>query len=147
MQNDSKVLDDIISSQNLIMTSPDLDTIRKKWINLQNNRSRNISKNLCINNQRGQEDLQGRLQRHSSTKKIQISKSTIDRQASGRRIIYKRTSLQNIFNSQVSNYLFVLCYACNNFGHKVVNCRANKRNSNNFESYTQRDYSIKPSDT
>ena len=30
MQNISKVLDDIISSQNLIMTSPDLDTIRQK---------------------------------------------------------------------------------------------------------------------
>jgi hypothetical protein len=42
---------------------------------------------------------------------------------------------------------FGLCYACNNFGHKVVNCRANKRNNNNFESYTQRDYSRRPSDT
>jgi hypothetical protein len=28
-----------------------------------------------------------------------------------------------------------------------VNCRANNRNSNNFESYTQRDYSRRPSDT
>jgi hypothetical protein len=42
---------------------------------------------------------------------------------------------------------FGLCYACNNFGHKAVNCRANNRNSNNFESYTQRDYSRRPSDT
>jgi hypothetical protein len=42
---------------------------------------------------------------------------------------------------------FGLCYACNNFGHKTVNCRANKRNNNNFESYTQRDYSRRPSDT
>jgi hypothetical protein len=28
-----------------------------------------------------------------------------------------------------------------------VNCRDNNRNSNNFESYTQRDYSRRPSDT
>jgi hypothetical protein len=28
-----------------------------------------------------------------------------------------------------------------------MNCRANNRNSNNFESYTQRDYSRRPSDT
>jgi hypothetical protein len=28
-----------------------------------------------------------------------------------------------------------------------VNCRANNRNNNNFESYTQRDYSRRPSDT
>jgi hypothetical protein len=32
---------------------------------------------------------------------------------------------------------FGLCYACNNFGHKVVNCRANNRNNNYFESHTQ----------
>jgi hypothetical protein len=31
-----------------------------------------------------------------------------------------------------------LCYACNNFGHKFVNCRANNRNNKNFESHTQR---------
>jgi hypothetical protein len=31
MHNNSKVLDDIINSQYLIMTSPDLDTIRQKW--------------------------------------------------------------------------------------------------------------------
>jgi hypothetical protein len=42
---------------------------------------------------------------------------------------------------------FGLCYACNNFGHKVVNCRANNRNNNNFESHTQRDYSRRPSET
>jgi hypothetical protein len=28
-----------------------------------------------------------------------------------------------------------------------VNCRANNKNNNNFESYTQRDYSRRPSDT
>jgi hypothetical protein len=42
---------------------------------------------------------------------------------------------------------FGLCYACNNFGHKVVNCRANNRNNNNFESHTQRGYSRRPSET
>jgi hypothetical protein len=42
---------------------------------------------------------------------------------------------------------FGLCYACNNFGHKAVNCRANNRNNNNFESHTQRGYSRRPSET
>jgi hypothetical protein len=42
---------------------------------------------------------------------------------------------------------FGLCYACNNFGHKVVNCRANNMNNNYFESHTQRGYSIRPSET
>jgi hypothetical protein len=43
--------------------------------------------------------------------------------------------------------LFGLCYACDNFGHKVVNCRANNRNNNEFESHTQRVYSRRPSET
>jgi hypothetical protein len=42
---------------------------------------------------------------------------------------------------------FGLCYACNNFGHKFVNCRANNRNNNKFESHTQRGYSRRPSET
>jgi hypothetical protein len=42
---------------------------------------------------------------------------------------------------------FGLCYACNNFLHKAVNCRANNRNNNNFENHTQRGYSRRPSET
>jgi hypothetical protein len=41
----------------------------------------------------------------------------------------------------------VLCYACNNFGHKDVNWRANKKDTNNFESHTQRGYPRRPSET
>jgi hypothetical protein len=54
MQNSSKVLNDIISSQR-----PNHDKSwtwiqsDRKGIKLQNNRTRNISKNLCRNNQRG----------------------------------------------------------------------------------------------
>jgi hypothetical protein len=42
---------------------------------------------------------------------------------------------------------FGLCYACNNFGHKVVNCRANNKNINNFQSHTQKGYPRRPSET
>jgi hypothetical protein len=42
---------------------------------------------------------------------------------------------------------FGLCYACNNFGHKVVNCRSNNKKINNFESHTQKGYPIWPSET
>jgi peptide methionine sulfoxide reductase MsrB len=42
---------------------------------------------------------------------------------------------------------FGLCYACNNFGHKVVKYRANNMNNSNFESHTQRGYSRRPSET
>jgi hypothetical protein len=33
-----------------------------------------------------------------------------------------------------------LCYSCNNFGHKVVNCRANTKNISNYEGYTRNSY-------
>ena len=38
-------------------------------------------------------------------------------------------------------------YACNNFGHKAANCRANNRNINNFESHAQKGYLGRPSET
>jgi hypothetical protein len=112
MQNSSKVLDDIISSQKSHLDKSRLRYIQiEKGIKLQNNRERNKSKKLCRNNKRGQEDIQGRLQGHSSTKKIHISESTTDRWASRRRRVHKSTSFQNIFNFQVSNYIFwfMLC--------------------------------------
>jgi hypothetical protein len=48
--------------------------------------------------------------------------------------------------SRYQTIFFGLCYACKNFGHKDVNCRANNRNNNNFEIHTQRGYSRRPSD-
>jgi hypothetical protein len=54
-------------------------------------------------------------------------------------IRYSTPSYQTMF--------FGLCYACNNFGHKVVNCRTNNRNTNNFEIHTQRGYPRRPSET
>jgi hypothetical protein len=40
-------------------------------------------------------------------------------------------SVPNFRRSSTPKYqtiIFALCYACNNFGHKDVNCRANNRN-------------------
>jgi hypothetical protein len=42
---------------------------------------------------------------------------------------------------------FGLCYACNNFGHKYMNCRDNNRNINNFEIHTQKGYLRRPNET
>jgi hypothetical protein len=43
--------------------------------------------------------------------------------------------------------LLGLCYSCNNFGHKAVNCRENNRNKDNQEIYAENDYSRRPSET
>jgi hypothetical protein len=42
---------------------------------------------------------------------------------------------------------FGLCYACNNFGHKSMNYGDNNRNINNFEIHTQKGYPRRPSET
>jgi hypothetical protein len=42
---------------------------------------------------------------------------------------------------------FGLCYACNNFGHKDVNFRANNRNIKNFEIHAQKGDPRGPSET
>ena len=133
--------------KNLILTSPELDTIRQKMDQALKQQSKKQIQKVMQKQAKGIRDIQGKLWGHSSTKKIQISESTTNRQASRRRRIHKSTSFHKIFNYQVSNYIFCLCYACNNFGHKAMNCRANSRNSNNFESYTQRYYSRRPSET
>ena len=70
MQNNSKVLDEIINSQ-----KPHHDKSGLGYNQTENGSSskiieQEISKNLCRNNQRGYEDIQGRLQGHSSTEKI-----------------------------------------------------------------------------
>jgi hypothetical protein len=41
---------------------------------------------------------------------------------------------------------FGLCYSCNNFGHKFVNCRENSRNINNYESHAHNRYPRRPSE-
>ena len=50
-------------------------------------------------------------------------------------------------NPRYQTIFFGLCYACNNFGHKSMNCRDNNRNMNNFESHTQKGYLRRPSET
>jgi hypothetical protein len=56
--------------------------------------------------------------------------------------IFKRYS-----NPMYQTIFFGLCYECNNFGHKDINCRANRRNINNFESHTQNGYPRRPIET
>jgi hypothetical protein len=55
--------------------------------------------------------------------------------------------LRRSSTSRYQTIFFSLCYACNNFGHKAVNCRANNMNTNNFEIHTQRGYPRRPSET
>jgi hypothetical protein len=37
-----------------------------------------------------------------------------------------------------------LCYSCNNFWHKAINCRAYAKNIGNYEGYSKNNYLRKP---
>jgi hypothetical protein len=49
-------------------------------------------------------------------------------------------------NPRHQTIIFGLCYACNNFGHKVVNYKENSRNGKNVESHAQNGYPRRPSE-
>jgi hypothetical protein len=57
------------------------------------------------------------------------------------------TPFRRYSTPRYQNMFFGLCYACNKFGHKVVNFIANSRNINNFEIHTENGYLRSPSET
>jgi hypothetical protein len=74
----------------------------------------------------------------------QQSETRIPQEEEGfRRVTYSRRSTTPRYQTMFLG----LCYSCNNFGHKAVNCRENNRNINNHEIYAQNDYSRRLSDT
>jgi hypothetical protein len=114
MKNNSKFLNDIISSQR-----PNHEKSRlgynqtKKGSSSKATEEETYPKSYAETIKGDRKAYKRKLQGHSSTEKIQISESMTDRNryVSGRRMIHKRTSFHKIFKSQVSNYFFwfVLC--------------------------------------
>jgi hypothetical protein len=148
MQNSSKVLDDIISSQKSHLDKSGLgynqtEKGSSSKTTEQETNPKSYAETIKGDRKMYKEDYRDtpplrrfRFQNQQQTDRPQEEEGFI-RAPSFRRSSTPR--YQTIF--------FGLCYACNNFGHKAVNCRANNRNNNNFESHTQRGYSRRPSET
>jgi hypothetical protein len=61
---------------------------------------------------------------------------------------FKRTTpKRRSFTPMYANLFYGLCYACNNFGHKAVICRANSMNIKKIETHTQNGYPRRSSET
>jgi hypothetical protein len=56
----------------------------------------------------------------------------------------RATPFRRSSNPRYQTIFLGLCYSCNNFGHKVVNCRANAKNRRNYEGYTRNGYPRRP---
>jgi hypothetical protein len=148
MQNSSKVLDDIINSH-----KSHLDKSRPGYNQIENG---SISKTT-------EQEINPKIYAETIKEDMKIYKEDYRDNPSPRRFRFKNQQQTNkpqeeegfireppfrrCSTPRYQTIFFVLCYACNNFGHKAVNCRANNRNNNNFESYTQRDYSRRLGDT
>jgi hypothetical protein len=134
--------------KNLILTSPDLDTIRQKRDQAPKQQTKKHIQKVMQKQSKGigryTRKITGtlppprrfRFQNQQQTDRPQEEEGFI------RTPPFRRSS-----TPRYQTIFFGLCYACNNFGHKAVNCRANNRNNNNFESHTQRGYSRRPSET
>ena len=154
MQNNSKVLDDIINSKkshhdksklgyNQIEKGSSSKIIEKETNPKSYAETIKVDKTICKEDYRDTPPLRRfRFQNQQQIDRPQEEEGFI------RAPPFRRSS-----TPRYQTIFFGLCYACNNFGNKVVNCnkamncRANNRNSDNFESYTQRDYSRRPGDT
>jgi hypothetical protein len=133
MQNNSKVLDDIINSQKYHLDKFELGYNQtKKGSSSKTTEQETYPKSYAetIKGDRKiyKEDYRGtppprkfRFQNQQQTDRPQEEEGFI------RAPPFRRSS-----TPKYQTIFFGLCYACNNFGHKDVNCRDNNRNINNF---------------
>jgi hypothetical protein len=59
----------------------------------------------------------------------------------------RETPFRRPSTSRYQTLFLGLCYSCNNFGHKVVNCRENAKNRRNYEGYSNNSYPRRPYET
>jgi hypothetical protein len=146
MQNNSKVLNDIISSQKPHHEKSELGYNRKEKgssskTTEQETSPKSYAETIKMDRKVYKENYRDTpLTRRFKFQNQQLTETNMPQEEEG----FIRVPPFRISSTpRYQTMFFGLCYACNNFGHKVVNCRAN----NNFESHTQRGYPRIPSET
>jgi transposase InsO family protein len=148
MQNNSKFLDDIISSQ-----KPHHDKSRLGYNQMEKGSSsktteqkiypKSYAKTIKMDMKIYKED-------YRDTPPLRIfrfhNQQLTDRSQEEEGFI-RETPLRRYSTPRYQTIVFVLCYACNNFGHKDMNCRDKNRIINNLEIHTQKGYPRRPSET
>jgi hypothetical protein len=148
MQNSSKVLDDIINSQKYLLDKSRLGYNQTKKVSNSKKTEQETNTKIYEETIKGDKKIYKEDYRDTPPPRIfrfQNQQETYRLQEEERFI--RAPPFRRSSTPMYQTIFFGLCYACNNFGHKVVNCRANNRNNNNFESHTQKGYSRIPSET
>jgi hypothetical protein len=150
MKNNSKVLDNIINSQRPNHNKFGLgynqteNGSRYKKID-QETHPRSYAKTFEVDNKFYEEDhMDTPPPRRFIFQNQQQSETSRPQEEEGfRRVtpfkIYSTPRYQTIF--------FGLCYSCDNFAHKAVNCRENRRNINKYEIHAYNGYARRPNET
>jgi hypothetical protein len=150
MQNNSKVLDDIINSQ-----KPHHDKSKLGYNQTEKGSSSKTTEQETYPKSYAEtikEDRKTYKEDYRDTPpprrfRFQNQRPTETNRPQEEEGFIKVTPFRRSSTPRYQTIFFGLCYACNNFGHKVVNCRANRRNINNFESHTQNGYPRRPIET
>ena len=134
--------------KNLIMTSLDLDTIKQKKGSSSTTTEQEIYPKRYAKTIKGDRMIYKEDYRDTPPLRrfrFQSQQQTdVPQEEEG----FKRvTPFRRYSTPAYQTMFFGLCYACNNFGHKAMSCKANNRKINNFESHTQKGYPRRPSET
>jgi hypothetical protein len=142
MQNSSKFLDDIISSQNSHLGKTEIGCNQTENGPRSKTTKKETYPKVYVETIKGDRKIYKEYYRDTPPPrrvKFQNQQPT-DRPQEEEGFIIAPPFIRSS-NPRYQTIVFGLCYACNNFGHKDVNFRANNMNNNNFESHTQRGYS------
>jgi hypothetical protein len=134
--------------KNLILTSSDLNTIRKKRDQDPKQQSRETNPKIYAETIKGDKNIYKEDYRDTPPLRRFIfhNQQQIDRPQEEEGFI-RAPPFRISLTTRYQTIFFGLCYAYNNFVHKAINCRANNRNNNYLERHTQRGYSRRPSET
>jgi hypothetical protein len=148
MQNISKVLDDIISSQKYHLDKSGLGYNQTKKGSISRTTDQETYPKIYVETIKGDRKIykehyrdtppprRFRFQNQQQTDRPQTEEGFI-----------REPPFRSSSTPRYQTIFFGLFYACNNFGYKVVNCRANNMNIKKFESHTQKGYPRRPSET
>jgi hypothetical protein len=148
MQNSSKVLDDIINSQKSYLDKSRLGYNQTEKGSSSKTTKQETNPKSYVETIKGDKNIYKEDYRDTPPpRRFRFqNQQQIDRPQEEEGFIRAPPFIRSS-TTRYRTIFFGLCYACNNFGHKAVNCRANNKNNNYFESHTQRGYSRRPSET
>jgi hypothetical protein len=135
MQNSSKVLDDIISSQKSHLDKFELGYNQTEKESSSKTTEKETNPKMFVETIKGDKKIYKEDYRETPPPRRFRSQNQqqIDMPQEEEGFI-RAPPLRRYSTTRYQTIFFGLCYACNNFGHKAINCRANNRNNNYFES-------------